>query len=350
LKIVRYSPAGDLDARPRLGVLFSDDRGTVGDLRSACHGALAADGEGEAADIAAVCFPGDIAGHLAAGDVAIQLFYPATEFLARCLQDAPDAAGPDGHPLFRNLNTCRLHAPVKPWKIIAVGRNYGSHDSEMSKTGGGFPKAVPSAWIKSNSSLAGPFDDIQKPAATDALDYETELTLVIGQRCKNVPEDQAYDVIAGYMVGIDVTARDVVALERAEGNQLMGKMFDSFAPMGPWMVTKDEVPDPTSLAIRTRVNGEVRQDGNTSQMIWNIPRLISYVSQMTLEPGDLIMTGTPSGVAAGHKVEGENWFLQDGDVLESEIEGIGTLNNLVVDATDTPSWDWARSREPGKIS
>ncbi len=146
------------------------------------------------------------------------------------------------------------------------------------------------------------------------------------------------------MIGVDVTARDMVRLERAEGNQLMGKMFDSFAPMGLWMVTADEMPDPMNLAICTKLNGEVHQVGSTVGMIWDIPKLISYVSQMSLDPGDLIMAGAPSGVAAGHRVEGENWFMQAGDVLESEIEEIGILRNNIVDAPDPVEWDWERSR------
>jgi 2-keto-4-pentenoate hydratase/2-oxohepta-3-ene-1,7-dioic acid hydratase in catechol pathway len=337
LRIVRYTPnRASEDQAPRLGLMLAGDR--IGDLRRAHERMLAGAGDAAAAEIAALRFPGNLAAHLAGGEVASWALAETAAYLGG------DGDGGGGHALIRKLDQCRLLAPVKPWKIIAVGRNYGSHDKEMSQSGAGFPKAVPSAWIKSNSALAGPFDDIQKPAATDALDYETELTLVISRHCKNVAEAEAMDVIAGYMIGIDVTARDVVRLERAEGNQLMGKMFDSFAPMGPWMVTADEVPDPMNLAIQTRVNGEVRQDGSTAGMIWDIPKLISYVSQMSLEPGDLIMTGTPSGVAAGHKVEGENWFMQSGDVLESEIEGIGTLRNNIVDAPDAVSWDWERSR------
>lgn len=342
MRIVRYTPSrASEDQAPRLGLMLGDDR--IGDLRRAHERMLTERGDGAAAEIAALRFPGNLAAHLAGGEVARQALIETAAYLGG---EGEGKGG--GHSLIRKLDQCRLLAPVKPWKIIAVGRNYGAHDKEMSKTGAGFPKAVPSAWIKSNSALAGPFDDIQKPAATDALDYETELTLVISKHCKNVAEADAMDVIAGYMIGIDVTARDVVRLERAEGNQLMGKMFDSFAPMGPWMVTADEVPDPMNLAIRTKVNGEVRQDGSTAGMIWDIPKLISYVSQMSLEPGDLIMTGTPSGVAAGHKVEGENWFMQAGDVLESEIAGIGVLRNNIVDAPDRVQWDWERSRASEK--
>lgn len=240
----------------------------------------------------------------------------------------------------RPLADCKLLAPVaRPSKIIAVGRNYRSHNREMSAGDGRFPNVVPSAWIKATSTMAGAFDDVVKPRATQKLDYETELAVVIGRRCRHVAEEDAYSVIAGYTVASDITARDVVAIERAEGNQLLGKMFDTFCPMGPWFVTADEVPDPMALDLVTRVNGEVRQNSNTSNMIWPIPKLIAYVSQMTLEAGDIILTGTPSGVAMGHK--GGDWFLKHGDVLESELVGIGTMRNRIVDAPDRPtSWDW----------
>ncbi len=240
----------------------------------------------------------------------------------------------------RPLADCQLLAPMaRPSKIIAVGRNYRSHNTEMSAGDGRFPNVVPSAWVKATSTLTGAFDDVIKPRATQKLDYETELAVVIGRRCRHVREQDATSVIAGYTIASDITARDVVAIERAEGNQLLGKMFDTFCPMGPWFVTADEIPDPMNLALRTRVNGEVRQDSNTANMIWPIPKLIAYLSQMTLEAGDIILTGTPSGVAMGHK--GGDWFLKDGDVLESELEGIGTMRNRIVDAPDAAtSWNW----------
>jgi acylpyruvate hydrolase len=243
----------------------------------------------------------------------------------------------------RPLADCKLLAPVaRPSKIIAVGRNYRSHNREMSAGDGRFPNVVPSAWIKASSTLAGAFDDVVKPRATSKLDYETELAVVIGKRCRHVSEADAYSVIAGYTIASDITARDIVAIERAEGNQLLGKMFDTFCPMGPWFVTADEVPDPMNLPLVTRVNGEVRQDSNTGNMIWPIPKLVAYVSQMTLEAGDVILTGTPSGVAMGHK--GDDWFLKAGDILESELGGIGAMRNRIVDAPDAPtSWDWLKS-------
>jgi 2-keto-4-pentenoate hydratase/2-oxohepta-3-ene-1,7-dioic acid hydratase in catechol pathway len=180
-----------------------------------------------------------------------------------------------------------------------------------------------------------------KPDATKELDYETELSIVIGRRCRDVPEAEAYGVIAGYTIVNDVSARDIARIERKEANQLLGKMFDTFAPMGPWLVTADEIRDPMQLRLQTRVNGEIRQNASTSTMIWTIPQLISYISQATLEPGDVITTGTPDGCAMGRKPEESSWYLQPGDVLESEVEGVGVMKNrIVAEPPKRKSWQW----------
>lgn len=221
------------------------------------------------------------------------------------------------------LNQCRLDAPLRPGKLITMARNYLEHVAEHGLTHTG---KVPSASIKASSSLTGPYDDIVRPAVERELDYETELAVVIGQRCKNVPQSRAYEVIAGYAVLCDVVARQVLKIERAAGNQFLGKMFDSFGPLGPYLVTRDEVPDPMNLAITTRVNGEVRQHSNTGKMIWNIPQLVAYFSQATLEPGDIISTGTPAGAGIGFTPPR---FLAPGDVVECTITGLGTLRNTV---------------------
>jgi acylpyruvate hydrolase len=335
MKILRYAPADDVAATPRLGLLTGDGA-CLADLTRACARQLAARGESGAEATAAMRFSGDVAAFLAGGKPAWDALSETADFLS-----SGEGEGLDGQPLLVPLDAVRLHAPIRPPKMIAVGRNYSEHMAEMR---GAAPKEgpkVPSAWIKANSTICGPNDDIVKPHMTAMLDYETELSLVIGTRCKNVPEDRAYEIIAGYTIVNDITARDVARIERKEGNQLLGKMFDTFAPMGPCFVTADEIADPMNLALRTRVNGETRQDGNTGTMIWNVRQLIAYLSQMTLDPGDVILTGTPSGVASGHKVEGENWFLQDGDVLESEMEDIGTMRNRIVDEPDRArSWQW----------
>lgn len=338
MKIIRYSLAQGGADRPRLGLLSADGV-RVADLSRSYARLLVARGDADAETMAEARFPGEVAGWLAGGASAYAALVETADHLAGL--SGFEATGPDGKPIFLPLDGVRLHAPIRPPKMIAVGRNYRSHMAEMRGREAENAPRVPSAWIKANSTICGPYDDIVKPHMTRMLDYETELAVVIGQRCKNVPEDRAYDVIAGYTIVNDVTARDVARIERKEGNQLLGKMFDTFAPMGPWFVTIDEIDDPMNLALRTRVNGEARQDGNTGTMIWAIPQLIAYLSQMTLEPGDVILTGTPSGVASGHKVEGESWFLQNGDVLESELEGIGTMRNRIVDEPDEPkSWQW----------
>jgi acylpyruvate hydrolase len=236
------------------------------------------------------------------------------------------------------LADCQFDAPLRPGKLITVARNYHEHVAEHGLTHTG---KVPSASIKASSSLTGPYGDIVRPAVEEQLDYETELAVVIGQRCRNVAQSRAYEVVAGYTVLCDVVARQVLKIERAAGNQFLGKMFDSFGPLGPCVVTRDEIADPMNLAITTRVNGEVRQRGNTGAMIWNIAQLIAYFSQATLEPGDIISTGTPAGVAAGRKPGQTPWFLRPGDVIECEVEGVGLLRNRVVqDPSQASGWDW----------
>jgi 2-keto-4-pentenoate hydratase/2-oxohepta-3-ene-1,7-dioic acid hydratase in catechol pathway len=156
-----------------------------------------------------------------------------------------------------------------------------------------------------------------------------------------VRECDAYRVIAGYTVLSDIVARQVLGTERRAGNQFLGKMFDTFGPMGPCFVTHDEIEDPMDLRITTRVNGETRQDSRTSGMIWPIPKLVAYFSQATLYPGDVISTGTPAGVAAGRRPGEEPWFLNPGDVIESSVEKIGTLRNRIVQETPhEASWRW----------
>jgi len=336
MKLARFNNRSEPSSRARPGTLLNGD--VMGDIRAGYARYLveqAADPLGR--EIAALRIPSDIVTLLSLGKPSRDAMQATETYLSELLRTDPSATGLDGDPLFTPLADCRLHAPARPSKVIAVGRNYREH---LRQVGSDTEMKVPSAWIKSNNTIIGPHRDIVKPAATRQLDYETELTLVIGEKCKNVPEERAYDVIFGYMVANDISARDVVKIERIAKNQLLGKMFDTFCPTGPWIVTRDEIADPMNLRIRTRVNGVLRQDGCTKDMIWNIPQLIAYVSQMTLEPGDLITTGTPEGQALGQQ-NAATLFLQPGDVLESEIEGVGTLRNKVIDdPVRQASWKW----------
>lgn len=324
MKLVMYSKKGEPADSQRVGVVVGGNR--VGDLRVA-HERLADHRNTNGASL-----PTSITALLAAGEVGARAAREACRYLSE------DAAGSSAHDLLTPLDACRLHAPLAPSKLIAVGRNYLSHTESV---GTKVEMQVPSAWIKANSAITGPTSDIVKPRATNELDYETELSIVIGKRCRNVPESRAYDVIAGYTIVNDISARDIARIERKEANQLLGKMFDTFAPMGPWMVTADEIADPNHLRLVTRVNGEVRQDASTGTCIWTVPQLIAYISQLTLEPGDVITTGTPDGCAMGRKPGESSWYLTPGDVLESEVEGIGVMRNRIIDApNEAVSWNW----------
>jgi 2-keto-4-pentenoate hydratase/2-oxohepta-3-ene-1,7-dioic acid hydratase in catechol pathway len=211
------------------------------------------------------------------------------------------------------LAEVRLLAPVLPSKVVAVGKNYAEHVKEM---GGNPREEEPVLFLKPSTSVTGPGDRIAYPVKlTDRVDYEGELAVVIGRLCRDVPKERAEEVIFGYTCANDVTARD---LQARDGQWTRAKGFDTFCPLGPWMETGT---DPSDLGITTAVNGEVRQHARTSELLWDVPSLIEYVSSvMTLLPGDVMLTGTPEGVGP----------LTDGDEVAVTIESIGTLTNKVV--------------------
>lgn len=216
-----------------------------------------------------------------------------------------------------------LGTPIpRPEKVICIGRNYVEHAAEMK---GDIPE-FPVLFAKFPNALIGPEDDIHKSAQTSKLDYEVELALVIGKEASQVKKEEAFDYIAGYTIGNDTTARDI---QKRTLQWLQGKSMDHTSPIGPWIIPADEIANPGNLTVRTHVNGELRQESNTSKLIFDIPFLIEFISGlMTLQPGDIILTGTPEGVGAGMEPP---TFLQDGDVVRLEIDEIGTLENKVVD-------------------
>lgn len=230
------------------------------------------------------------------------------------------AAHPSDFDVFP-IEKARLGPPIPdPDKIICLGLNYQRHAEEAGLK----PPDVPILFAKYRNSLNGPTDPIILPSVSEEIDYEAELAVVIGKRCKNITSAQAFEYVAGYMAFNDVSARD---LQMRTGQWLSGKALDTFAPCGPALVM-NEIHNPQSLGISTRVNGQILQQANTSDMIFSIAETLSHISQlMTLEPGDIIATGTPEGV--GFK-RNPPIFLRDGDVVEVEIEGIGTLRNPVV--------------------
>jgi 2-keto-4-pentenoate hydratase/2-oxohepta-3-ene-1,7-dioic acid hydratase in catechol pathway len=214
----------------------------------------------------------------------------------------------------RGLDDVRLLAPVIPRsKIVAVGRNYAAHAAEMSEE---VPK-TPLTFFKPNTSVIGPGEAIIYPTESREVSYEGELAVVIGRICKEVPASRVPEVIFGYTVANDVTARD---LQKTDGQWARAKGYDTFCPLGPWITTHQGLDEVAALTIRTSLNGELRQDGNTKDLIFTIPEIVVYISSYTtLLPGDVILTGTPSGVGP----------MLPGQVVSVDIEGIGTLTNPV---------------------
>ena len=210
----------------------------------------------------------------------------------------------------------RIGSPIaRPSKILCIGLNYAKHAKE---TGAAIP-TEPILFMKSTTSLTGPFDNIIIPKNSEKTDWEVELAVVIGKKASYVTEEEAMDYVAGYVLHNDVSER-AFQLERG-GTWDKGKGCDSFAPLGPWLVTKDEIANPHTLRLWLSLNGKMMQDSNTDDLIFNIPQLISYSSQfMTLLPGDVISTGTPAGVGLGFS---PNIYLKPGDVVELGIDGLG---------------------------
>ncbi len=234
--------------------------------------------------------------------------------------DGPELVILAGHPLVSGYETTgdrvaikdvKLLAPSIPSKVVCVGKNYADHIAEMNLS----TEAEPTLFLKPSSSIIGPGDAIVLPAQSKQVDLEVELAIVIGQIAKNVTEEQALDFVWGFTIANDVTARD---LQFSDDQWARSKSFDSFCPLGPWLETEFT---PEDQVLESRVDGEVRQNSTLNHMLHDVPKIISYISQnMTLLPGDVVLTGTPAGISP----------IVAGQIVECEIEGIGTLVNPVV--------------------
>jgi 2-keto-4-pentenoate hydratase/2-oxohepta-3-ene-1,7-dioic acid hydratase in catechol pathway len=233
-------------------------------------------------------------------------------------QEAVEMLTANGLPRSTHPGDSALFAPIpRPNRILAIGRNYAEHAQELGNTVG----EEPIVFVKASSCVVAPGSPIVIPAGVGRVDYEAELLVVIGKGGKHILEAEAMSHVAGYTVFNDVTAREKQrALQEKKHPWFLAKSLDTFGPMGPWLVTPDEIADPHQLRVSLTVNGEIKQDGNTKQMVFSIPVLIAFLSRwMALEPGDVIATGTPSGVGA----------IVPGDIVSATVEGIGTLTNLV---------------------
>jgi acylpyruvate hydrolase len=313
----------------------------------AAHDALAASGK------AAQTLPGDMIGFLAAGEDAraaarAALGYVTTKLDAKALEKA---RAPDGRPLAWRRTELRLLPTVpRPGKILHTSVNFRSHKDEVASSfrapewqahdWGSFHYEHPTGFLQAPSSTIGTDAQVIIPRFTKQLDYELELAIVIGRRAKYVSKEEALDYVAGYCIFNDISARDIQAREHANKVILLGKSFDTSCPLGPWLTTKDEVADPQNLKMQLRLNGELRQDANTSDMIYGVRDLVSWWSNITLEPGDVITSGSPAGVIAG--MEKPVW-LAPGDRIDATIEGLGTLTSMI--ATEPASTGKSHSKE-----
>ena len=224
-------------------------------------------------------------------------------------------------PFAHDLSEFELLAPLpNPQKIMCLAFNYLDHAKEQNLT----PPSDPVIVMKPRTALCGTAEDVICPSFVKDLDYEVELAVIIGKECKNISEDDAYEAVFGYMILNDISARDIQFKDK---QFTRAKSFDTFAPCGPWITTKDEIDDPHNLRLLTKINGDTRQNSSTKNMHLKIPQIISRLSKvMTLEAGDIISTGTPEGVALGNP---DFPFLKDGDVIEMEVEGLGAIKNTV---------------------
>lgn len=245
---------------------------------------------------------------LAAGEAGV-------EAVARAAKSAPRIP----------LSKVKLRAPVgRPGKILGIGLNYRDHAKETGRE----PPTTQMWFNKQATCLHGPFDPVLMPAVSTALDYEVELVVVIGKRGRHVPKERAHEIIGGYMTGCDYSVRD---WQRATQTMIMGKGFDTHGPVGPWITTPDEAGDVGKLALKCWVNGELRQNGNTSEMIFNVAEQIEHLTKaFALEPGDLLFTGTPAGVGAAFTPPK---FVKVGDTVRVEVERLGVIEATIAQET-----------------
>jgi acylpyruvate hydrolase len=308
MKLVTYSREGNT----RIGALVLNNK--VVDLNFAFQALLENEGKIRSRQIAEAYIPSEMQGFLQGGKESLCLAEKAIDFALSAHRDS-------SYKLIHALEDVKLEAPVlNPGKMICVGHNYREHIAEMGRELPPFPVV----FAKFANTLIGPQDDIPFYPISEQLDYEAEFAFVVGKRARNVSQEDALDYVAGYTIANDVTYRDI---QRRTLEWLQGKTVEGSAPMGPWLVTSDELRDPCGLGVRLTVNGEERQKTNTANFVFDVKYLVEFLSNlMTLEPGDIILTGTPGGVGIARDPQ---VFLKDGDVVKIEIDKIGSLENKV---------------------
>jgi len=311
-----------VEGRNRAGILIGDD---VLDVTAYCE-IMELKGEWIAADSGPTQFQHIEGGYRDALDILRRGLVWRTRIMTT-IESSPTLAGElKATGALTLLSAVRLNPPIlAPGKILAVGLNYAAHAAEQNAK----PPEFPLVFSKCVTAMIATRDEIQLPQVSQMIDYEAELAVVIGKEARSVSADRALEFVAGYTIINDVTARD---LQKRERQWVRAKGLDTFAPCGPWLVTTDEIADPHNLDIELVVNGEVRQHSNTNDLIFKIPQLIEFISQdLTLKPGDIISTGTPSGVGV---FMNPPVFLKEGDQVEITVERIGVLSNSVSSSTE----------------
>lgn len=307
MKLVTYRNAGET----RIGSMEGE---RVVDLNFAYRAQLESEGALRAKQIAEAFVPANMVEFLQGGKKSLEIAKKAVAYALGHAHTIP-------YPVIHHVTDVKIEAPVlNPGKMICVGHNYREHILEMKREIPEFPVL----FSKHPNTIIGPQDDIPLFPISEQLDYEAEFAFVIGKRARNVSQADALDYVAGYTIANDITYRD---LQRRTIQWLQGKSVDGSAPLGPWLVTTDEIPDPSGLELVLTVNGEERQRSNTANLVFTVQRLVEFLSGlMTLEPGDVVLTGTPGGVGFAREPQ---QFLKDGDVVRIEIDKIGVLENRV---------------------
>ncbi|WP_370458056.1 fumarylacetoacetate hydrolase family protein [Thalassobacillus sp. CUG 92003] len=308
MKIVNYLVG---QQEKRTGVY---ERGFIVDLNRAYVSYLRSQGNQIAQKVANVIVPSDMSSLLEGGEESLKEAKKAVDFILNKKKEADSV-------VIINEKDIKLEAPVgKPGKIICVGHNYKEHILEMKRE---LPE-TPVVFAKFNNTISGPEEPIHLKDVSKQFDFEAEFAFVIGKEAQNVKKEDALDYVAGYTIANDVSARD---LQKRTLQWLQGKSIDGTLPLGPWLVTKEDVSDPHSLNIELKLNGETKQKSNTGNLVFNVNFLVQFLSELiTLEPGDVILTGTPGGVGAAREPQE---YLGEGDTVTISIDEIGVLENVV---------------------
>ena len=318
-------------AQTRLGALHGS--GQIVDLHVACAVYLR-DVEGEPIfyRLADALVPPDMRALFRGGDTSLEAAHKAFDYVVHL---GADARGPRGEVLLYSLDEVKLKAPIIPKKFFHTAGNFREHHEEATQAGFSHPVMPWIVFFQNTDAIIGPDEAVIYPEhLTQELDYELELAVVLKKAGKHFTPEEASGYIGGYVIFNDITARDIQRREMKSGVFSFCKGIDTFCPLGPWIVTADEIPDPHNLAMELRVNGESRQRSHSSKMSVKIPEILSHYSPMGYSAGDVVSTGTVSGVAA-FSGDPKAWYLKPGDVMECEIEKIGVLRNPVI------SWEKA---------